>query len=276
MISRRNVISGLAAAATTGCSAPQAPRQASVAPDQYQPTTAAQNPPPQYPIAPAPSSRPTRGLDAVIDISAHTTVSDFRLVRASNILAVIHKASEGDFYADPACAARRPQVEAAGLLWGTYHFGKGDSSGAQQAAFFLDSSRPSRGTLLALDFETNEGDPSNSMTLEQAEAFVQAVASATGRLPLVYVHPTWANSAWITPDSILARCGLWVVDYHDSPEIPRAWATSGWRLWQYASDEYAGRRAHGRNSNVQGLDRCDRNLFNGDVAALYQFWNAAA
>ena len=144
------------------------------------------------------------------------TVSDFRLVRASNILAVIHKASEGDFYADPKCAERRSQAEAAGLLWGAYHFGKGDSSGAQQAAFFLDSSRPGPQTLLALDLEPNEGDPSNSMTLEQAEAFVQAVASATGRLPLIYVHPTWANGgARITPSSILARCGLWVVDYHE-------------------------------------------------------------
>jgi lysozyme len=276
MISRRNVLSGLAAAATTGCGAPQAPRQASVAPDQYQQTPPAQNLPAQYPIAPAPPIRATQGLDAVIDVSANTTVSDFRLVRASNILAVIHKASEGDFYADPMCAERRSQAEAAGLLWGTYHFGKGDSPGAQQAAFFLDSSRPSRGTLLALDFEPNEGDPSNSMTLEQAEAFVQAVASATGRLPLVYVHPTWANSARVTPDSILARCGLWVVDYHDSPEIPLAWATSGWQLWQYAGNEYAGHRAHGHNRIVQGLDRCDRNLFNGDVAALYRLWNAAA
>ena len=88
------------------------------------------------------------------------------------------------------------------------------------------------------------------MTREQAEAFVQAVASATGRLPLIYVHPTWANGgARITPGSILARCGLWVVGYHESPTIPRAWATSGWRLWQYASDEYAGRRAHRRNKN---------------------------
>jgi lysozyme len=266
----------------TGCSAPQPPRQASVAPDQYPQTPPPQTPPPEYPppeypIAPAPPSRRSQGLDAVIDISAHTAVSDFRLVRASNILAVIHKASEGDFYADPECAARQPQAEAAGLLWGAYHYGKGDSSGAQQAAFFLDSSRPGPRTLLVLDFEPNEGDPSNSMTLEQAEAFVQAVASATGRLPLVYVHPTWANGgAGITPGSILARCGLWVVDYHASPTIPRAWATSGWRLWQYASDDYAGRRARGRNRIIQGLDRCDRNLFNGDVAALYQFWNAAA
>jgi lysozyme len=279
MISRRNVLSGLAAAATTGCGARQAPRQASVAPDpsqqippaQYPP---AEYPPAQYPVAPAPPRRAIQGLDAVIDLSAHTAVSDFRLVRASNILAVIHKASEGDFYADPACAARRPQAEAAGLLWGTYHFGKGDSPGAQQAAFYLESTQPGPKTLLALDFEPNEGDPSNSMTLEQAEAFVEAVGSATGRLPLVYVHPTWANGR-IMPDSILARCGLWVVDYHDSPEIPRAWATSKWRLWQYASDNYAGRRARGHTRVVQGLDRCDRNLFNGDVAALHRFWKAA-
>ncbi len=279
MISRRNVLSGLAAAATTGC-ASRAPRQASVAPDQsahiplpqYPP---AEYPPPQYPIAPAPPRRAVQGLDAVIDLSAHSTVSDFRLVRASNILAVIHKASEGDFYADPACAERRSQAEAAGLLWGTYHFGKGDSPGAQQAAFFLESTQPGPKTLLALDLEHNEGDPSNSMTAEQAEDFVQAVASATGRLPVVYVHPTWANGR-IMPDSLLARCGLWVVDYHESPEIPMAWATSGWRLWQYASDSYAGRRAHGRSRSIQGLDRFDRNLFNGNVAALHRFWNAAA
>ncbi len=285
MISRRNVLSALTAAALTGCSAPQAPRQTSVAPDQYPQTPPPQYPPPQYPIAPEPPRRATLGLDAVIDLSGHTAVSDFRLVRASNILGVIHKASEGDFYADPMCAERRPQAEAAGLLWGTYHFGKGDSPGAQQAAFFLDSTQPGPKTLLALDLEPNEGDPSNSMTLEQAEAFVQAVATATGRLPVVYVHPTWANGdpmlsglsfgARITPDSILARCGLWVVDYHDSPEIPLAWATSGWRLWQYAGDVSAGRRAHGHTRVVQGLDRCDRNLFNGDVAALYRFWNTA-
>src|SRR5215470_17937968 len=273
MISRRTVLSGLAAAATTGCSAPRAPRQASVAPDQSQQTPPPQYAPPQYPIAPTPPSRAPRGLDAVIDLSAHTTVFDFRQVRASNILAVIHKASEGDFYADPMCVARRSQAEAAGLLWGTYHFGKGDSPGEQQAAFFLDSSRPIPGTLLVLDLEANEGDPSNTMTLEQAEAFVQAVASATGLLPLVYVHPTWAN-ARITPDSILTRCGLWVVDYHDSPEIPQAWARSGWRLWQYAGNVPASGRTRGRRTTpVQGLDRCDRNLFNGDAAGLHRFWN---
>src|SRR5262245_31138876 len=269
MISRRNVLAGLAASTAAGCSSRQAP----VAPRQY-------------PIAPPPPDRASLGLDAVIDISRSVTVSDFRLVRQSNILAVIHKASEGGDYADTACAARRPQAEAAGLLWGTYHFGTGQYSGAQQAAFFLSVSRPGRRTLLALDLEANENNPSNSMRLDQAEDFVRTVATATGRLPVVYVHPTWANGdplpgsglslgARITPESILARCGLWVADYHDSPEIPLAWEAKGWRLWQYAGDESASRPAYGQTNIVRGVSHCDRNLFNGDATVLDQFWRAA-
>jgi lysozyme len=268
MISRRNILSGLAASATAGCAAPQA----SLAPYQY-------------PIAPPPPDRASLGLDAVIDISRSVTVSDFRRVRQSNIVAVIHKATEGGDYADSACAARRPQAEAAGLLWGTYHFGTGQSSGAQQAAFFLAASRPGPRTLLALDLEANENNPSNSMSVDQAEAFVRAVAEATGRLPVVYVHPTWANGdplpvsglslgGRITPDSILARCGLWVADYHDSPEIPIAWEGRGWKLWQYAGDESASRPAYGSTNIVQGISHCDRNLFNGDINVLSQFWSA--
>jgi lysozyme len=268
MISRRTVLAGLAASAAAGCGASPPP------------------PPSNRWIAPSPPDRASQGLDAVIDLSQGEKVSDFRLVRRSNILGVIHKASEGNDYADGACAARRPQAEAAGLLWGTYHFGTGLGSGAEQAAFFLAQSRPGPKTLLALDLEANENNPPNSMTLEQAEAFVQAVAEATGRLPVVYVHPTWANgdplpvsglrfSAPITAASILARCGLWVADYHDSPEIPLAWAAKGWRLWQYAGDESAGHPAYGQTNFVQGVSRCDRNLFNGDADGLYRFWSAA-
>lgn len=267
MISRRNILSGLAASTAAGCSSRQAPST-----------------PPSYPIAPPPPDRASLGLDAVIDLSRSVTVTDFRLVRQSNILGVIHKASEGGDYADTACAARRPQAEAAGLLWGTYHFGTGQSSGAKQAAFFLAMSRPGPRTLLALDLEANENNPSNSMRLDQAEEFVQAVAEATGRLPVVYVHPTWANGdplpnglslgARVTPDSILARCGLWVADYHDSPEVPLAWAARGWRLWQYAGDESVGRPAYGQTSIVRGVSHCDRNLFNGDAAGLERFWGS--
>ncbi|MBS0525431.1 MAG: glycoside hydrolase family 25 protein [Proteobacteria bacterium] len=270
MISRRSVLSSLAASATAACAARQTARSS------Y-----------QHPTAPPPPDRESLGLDAVIDISRGVSVSDFRLVRQSNILAVIHKASEGGDYADPACAARRRQAEAAGLLWGTYHFGTGQFPGAQQAQFFLAASRPGPRTLLALDLEANENDPSNSMTLDQAEEFVRTVAAATGRLPVIYVHPIWANGdplpvsglsfgARITPDSVLARCGLWVADYHDSPELPLAWAATGWRLWQYAADENSAHPAYNQTRIVQGVSHCDRNLFNGDAATLREFWGSAA
>ena len=86
MISRRNVLSGLAASTAAGCSARQAPLA-----------------PYQYPIAPPPPDRATLGLDAVIDLSRFVTVTDFRQVRQSNILGVVHKATEGGDYADSMC-----------------------------------------------------------------------------------------------------------------------------------------------------------------------------
>ena len=183
----------------------------------------------QYPIAPLPPDRASLGVDAVIDFSRSLIVSDFRLVRQSNILAVIHKASEGGDYADTAFAARRPQ----------------------------------------------------------AEAFVQAVAQATGRLPVVvYVHPTWANGdpllgsglslgARITPDSILARCGLWVADYHDFARDPAGLGGDRLAALAVCRRRECGPPAYGQTSIVRGVSHCDRNLFNGDAAALYRFWSAA-
>src|ERR1700730_15833079 len=92
MISRRNLLSGLAASTAAGCSAaPRAPLA-----------------PYQVPRAPPPPDRASRGLAAVIDISRVVTVTDFRQVRQSNILGVIHKATEGGDYADATCGPQRP------------------------------------------------------------------------------------------------------------------------------------------------------------------------
>ena len=269
MISRRTLLASLAASTAAGC-VTQQPVQTSY----------------QMPVAPPPPDRATMGIDAVIDISRSVTVTSFQQVRQSGILGVIHKATEGGDYADTACAARRPQAEAAGLLWGTYHYGTGQMPGSAQAAFYLRLSQPGPRTLLCLDLELNDNNPSNSMRLDQAEDFVQTVQRATGRLPVVYVHPTWANGdplpngqsfgARIMPGSILARCGLWVADYHDSPELPIAWEKTGWRLWQYAGDESASRPAYNQTTIVRGVSHCDRNLFNGNAAALNQFWGAGS
>jgi lysozyme len=224
------------------------------------------------------------GLDAVIDISHNVRVSDFNLVRKSDILAVIHKATEGGDWIDPSYAERRVQAESAGLLWGAYHFGTRQYSGARQAQAFLSVVRPSPRTLLALDFELNDPNPNNTMTLPQAEEFVRVVQQQTGRLPMVYTHAGWANGERagrrgvrlrepVGPNSILARCDLWLADHREEPEVPYAWANRGWRLWQYLADETESNAAYGSVSRaVPGVTHCDRNLFAGDSTELHRYW----
>ncbi|HEY6716605.1 MAG TPA: glycoside hydrolase family 25 protein, partial [Reyranella sp.] len=189
---------------------------------------------------------------------------------------------------DQSYSVRRPQAEAAGLLWGAYHFGTRQYPGARQAAAFLATARPGPSTLMALDFEPNDGNPRNTMTLAQAEAFVQTIYQSTGRLPLVYTHPSWADgvpsgrgrvrlTAPISSSSILARCDLWLADYREEPQLPSAWAAKGWRLWQYAGNETEADAAYGSEPRaVAGVSHCDRNLFAGDTTALYKFWNGHA
>jgi lysozyme len=272
MISRRNLLGGLAAVtapALAGCGRGQPPTGAGFA-------SASQASP--YPNVP--------GLDAIIDISHNVTVTDFAAVRRSGILAVIHKVSEGGDWFDPSYAPRRHQAESAGLLWGAYHFGTGQYSGADQARAFLRAAQPSATTVMSLDVEVNDRRPANSMRLNQAEAFVQTVQQATGRLPMVYVHPRWANGekmgrggrtlgGAITPQSILAKCDLWLADYREQPEVPYAWAGRGWKIWQYLADEDDSKAAYGTTPRaISGVSHCDRNLFNGDTAELYRFWRS--
>jgi len=227
-------------------------------------------------------------LDAVIDISHSSVVRDFSLTREkSHILGVIHKATEGGDWRDPAYARRRPQAETAGLLWGAYHFGTHQYPGAQQAALFLATAQPSSSTLLALDFELNELNPANSMTLRQAEDFVRAVRAATGRYPMIYTNAGWANGkpmgstghrlhSQVGPKSILVNCPLWLGDYRSQPEVPSAWQGKGWHFWQYAGDVEDGGPRGARVRGVWGVESCDRNLFRGDEKALSRFWRQEA
>jgi lysozyme len=216
MLKRRTVLGGAVAAALpalTACGSRQPPATAATLTEGSRPSVP--------------------GLDAVIDISHNVTVTDFAAVRGGGILACIHKATEGGDWVDRSYASRRSQAERAGILWGAYHFGTRQYPGQQQAEHFLSVVRPGPSTLISLDLEANDANPGNTMRLSQAEAFVQTIQQRTGRLPVLYTHPKWADGHSmgrrklalerpITPDSILARCDLWLADYRQEPEIPPA------------------------------------------------------
>lgn len=169
------------------------------------------------------------------------------------------------------------------MLWGAYHFGTRQYSGADQAKLFLATAKPGPATLMALDLEFNDQNPGNTMRLRQAEDFVHTVVNLTGRHPMIYTSAAWADGepagggshtlgGGITERSILAQCPLWLADYRSQPQVPDAWKGKGWHFWQYCGDtEDAGPRGR-RVRSVSGVDRCDRNLFRGDATTLRKFW----
>jgi lysozyme len=229
------------------------------------------------------------GLNAVVDISHSNRVTDFAAARGQgNVLAVIHKATEGYDWADPRYTERRIAAEAAGLLWGAYHFGTYERPGAEQASHYLAVAQPGPETLMALDLELNERNPANSMDISRAEDFVLTILTATGRLPMLYIHPAWADGeavggrtrtlgGAIRAGSVLAQCDLWLADYRVRPELPTAWSGRGGHLWQYTGDEEKSGgpfRAYARA--VAGIERCDRSVFIADSDRLHRYWRYEA
>jgi lysozyme len=201
-------------------------------------------------------------INAVIDLSHHNASVDFTALAAAGIAGVIHKATQGAGYVDPTYASRQAQARAAGLRWGAYHFGDG-SDAPTQAAHFLATANAAAGDLLALDVEQNTQGA--SMTLAQAEAFVQAVFQQTGRWPGVYGGSYLKQLLGTSTTSVLGQCWLWISEYANQPAIAPLWPQ--WTLWQY-TDGNVGPNPHG----VTGVGNCDRDMFNGDLAGLQRWW----
>ncbi len=177
-------------------------------------------------------------------------------------LGIIHKATQGLVFADPLYAINRAKAQAAGLLWGAYHFGTG-GDGVPQAEHFLETGQGGAQDLLVLGFEHNLQGP--SMALEEARAFVIHVQQVTGRWPGLYAGHYLKELLGVHPDPVLGRCWFWLAQYGPTAVVPPAWPT--WTLWQY-TDGALGPEPH----QVEGIGRCDRNQFNGSVTGLTKFW----
>lgn len=202
-------------------------------------------------------------INATIDLSHHNANVDFSQLAAAGIVGVLHKATQGADYTDPLYASRRTLARQAGLRWGAYHFGDG-SDVTTQAAHFLAQAQAAVGDLLALDVEQNSGG--SSMSLAQAEQFVQTVQAQTGRWPGVYGGSYLKSLLAGSTTSVLGRCWLWVSEYASQPSIAPLWPR--WTLWQY-SDGNLGPGPH----SVAGAGACDRDQFNGDLAGLKRWWD---
>ena len=201
-------------------------------------------------------------LNAIVDLSHHNGSVDLGQAKAAGIVGVIHKATQGVRFVDPAYTANRKKADDAGLFWGAYHFGVG-ADGVEQADHFLNVVQPSPRNLLVLDFEANAQGP--SMTLEEARAFVTHINQAVGRFPGLYSGHYIKELLGTNLDPVLGKCWLWLSQYGPTPVVPVNWRT--WTMWQYP-DGAAGPQPH----EVPGIGRCDRDRFNGALEGLKKLW----
>lgn len=192
----------------------------------------------------------------VIDISHHNSIRDFGVLKASGILGVIHKCTQGAGYADPTYALRRKLVRDAGLLWGAYSFNTGEDITAQ-VDFFLKHADPDPDTLLALDFEDN---PRSQMSLEMARTWLRLVEGSTGRKPVIYSGNRIKDLLGPRVDITFSGYRLWLAQYGPVAKVQQSW-TKAW-LWQYSES--------GRLPGTDGL--IDLNFFGGSAEELAQQW----
>jgi lysozyme len=198
-------------------------------------------------------------LHNTIDISHWQTVRSYKKVKESGIDLVIHKATQGFRYIDNTYKKHKKAFEEIDMLWGSYHFGTG-GDGSDQADHFLNVA-DTRG-LLVLDLEPNT--QGRSMSLEDAEEFVQYIYDVTGRYPGLYSGHTIKEMLGSNTDTVLAKCWLWIARYGRAPVIPAAW--DKWTFWQY-TDGHHGPDPH----SVPGIGDCDRDIFHGNEQDFKEF-----
>ena len=193
--------------------------------------------------------------DIVVDLSHWEDVLSFEDVRASGVVAVIYKATEGDSYVDPTYAECREEAEKAGLKWGAYHFLRpGDLTA--QAKFFLDK--------VGLDLElycADHEDP--GVSISDLKEFLYEVLRQTGKHAVIYSGHVIKEQLGDERDEVLQHFRLWIAHYTDDaePDWPKT-TWERWWLWQYTET--------GSCPGVSG--EVDRNKYDGSPERLQREW----
>lgn len=215
--------------------------------------------------------------------------SSFPTLRDAGVFAVIHKASQGLHYRDPAYAERRKQIEGCGMLFGAYHF-LNATDAADQADFFIECSgitaNNSAPIMLACDYENSPSQPS----LQQVMTFMQRVDSVapgvqcvlySGNLIRETLQPHKGGFQHVDmtgAPAFFQQHRLWMAEYGPTERIPYPWnepidkpsdqgatmpAPGVW-LWQYTEK--------GRMPGLKGST--DGNFFDGTFEDLQKRWLA--
>ena len=195
-----------------------------------------------------------------VDVSVYDGTVDWAQVKASGRAFAIAKASEGATLQDGEFSTNWPAMKSAGIVRSAYHFFHCDSSPATQATFFLGvMGALEPGDLPpSLDFEDTTTCTA-STGIAMAIEWLDAVASATGTLPILYTSVNVLSNFQNT-QSLAGHAQLWVASRGVTcPDLPAPF--TAWSFWQYS---LTGTAPGLPNSNGMA----DLDQFNGDLGAL--------
>ncbi|MFD1674409.1 glycoside hydrolase family 25 protein [Alicyclobacillus fodiniaquatilis] len=176
--------------------------------------------------------KPTDALG--IDVSAYQGNINWEQVAQANISFAFIKATEGSNITDSKFPTNFPAAKAAGLLRGVYCYARpGQSSAAIQANYFINTMKSNGGfgeLPPVLDVEDN-GGLTNAALATWIKDWVDLVASAAGKKPMIYTYPNFADT-YLEP-TLASSIPVWIANYDVSQPANAAGWTS-WTFWQYS------------------------------------------
>lgn len=191
-----------------------------------------------------------------LDVASWQGQPDWAAVAAAGYTFAITKETQGIGYVNPTAARNWPEIKAAGMFRGAYHYANPDTNGPEaEADFFVTHMLGvglEAGDVLALDLEEGSGDLGG-----WALRWLKRVEERVGFAPILYTGPWIINEHDLAATPELGRFGLWLAAYQPTmPAPPAPWETIA--IWQNASDV-----------SVPGIvGPVDHDYFNGDIARL--------
>jgi GH25 family lysozyme M1 (1,4-beta-N-acetylmuramidase) len=199
-----------------------------------------------FAILPASTSAATTRAKG-LDVSNWNGKIVWPKVAAAGYRFAFGKATEGTAYTDKTYTTNRNGSEAAGLVFGAYHFARpagltaaaGTASAIAQANHFLAVAAPQPGELPpVLDLETT-GTLNSAQLLTWTLAWLGQIYARTGVNPFLYTSPNFWK-AHLANSTSAAEIGteLWVAHWtsRSQPLVPaQNWNGSGWTFWQWTN-----------------------------------------
>lgn len=159
-----------------------------------------------------------------IDISHHQRNIDWSLLSTQKPHFIFFKATEGAThkdtkYHDYAVRARRDSI-----IVGAYHYFSYQSSGKDQALFFLKVANPQKGDLPpVLDVEFRKKMPERKKVTNEILDFIETIDKEMGIKPIIYCECDYYNK-YIKPYTD-DNNPLWISDFWREPRC-------SWLFWQ--------------------------------------------